>query len=96
MTNMPKRPADVIGSAVHVAQIAFGKAEGVVKLRLQGASLSLGNNQSRGPHVPEKGLGNDPANDSKRGYDEPDTAIERNTIFPGHSKPSDCHRRRVT
>ena len=36
MTNTPKRPADVIGNAVRVAQIATGEAEEVVKLRLQG------------------------------------------------------------
>jgi hypothetical protein len=39
MTNMPKRPkrpADVIGNAVRVAQIAPGVVEEVVKLRLQG------------------------------------------------------------
>ena len=36
MTNTPKRPADVIGNAVRVAQITTGEAEEVVKLRLQG------------------------------------------------------------
>ena len=36
MTNVPKRPADVMGNAVRVAQIATGEAEEVVKLRLQG------------------------------------------------------------
>ncbi len=36
MTNTPKRPAEVLGNAVRVAQIATGEAEEVVKLRLQG------------------------------------------------------------
>jgi hypothetical protein len=35
MTNTPKRPADVIGDAVRVSQIATGEAREVVELRLQ-------------------------------------------------------------
>jgi hypothetical protein len=39
MTNTPKRPANVIGNAVRVAQIATGELEEVVNLWLQGVSI---------------------------------------------------------
>ncbi len=64
--------------------------------RVTGMSLTLSDNHVRGPHVPKKGLGNNPANQSKRRQDEPNTATERNTIFSGHSKPSECHRPKTT
>ncbi len=59
-------------------------------------SLPLSDNHARGPHVPKKGLGNDPTHHSKRRHDEANTATERNTILTGHSKPSECHRRKIT
>ncbi len=39
MTNTLKRPANVIGNAVRVAQIATGELEEVVNLWLQGVSI---------------------------------------------------------
>ena len=61
-----------------------------------GAPLPLGDDQARGPHIPKKRLGDDTADHSERGQDKPDTSTERNTIFAGHSKPSECHRWKIT
>jgi hypothetical protein len=61
-----------------------------------GPPLPLGDDQTRGPYIPKKRLGDDTADHSKRGHDKPDTSIERNTILTGHSKPSECHRWKIT
>jgi hypothetical protein len=48
----------------------------------------VGDGQSWGPQGPEKRLGNNPADNSEGGQDEPDPAIERKSILVGHGYPS--------
>jgi hypothetical protein len=89
------QPCGGLDIADEIAEKPASVKLGAVRQR-SGAPLPLGDDQARGPHIPKKRLGDDTADHSERGQDKPDTSTERNTILAGHSKPSECHRWKIT
>jgi hypothetical protein len=56
-----------------------------------GLSLPLGHGHAWGPQRPEKRLGNNSTDDGEGSQDEPNPAIERNSILAGHKTLQPSH-----
>jgi hypothetical protein len=80
------------GEASSSRQLKTGLGEAAVT----GGALPLSDGQARGPQVPKNRFGNHPGNESEGSQNEPDTAIQRNTILPGHREPSERDRSSIT